>query len=477
MVMLTGCSGNSSTATNGKTVKVKLDPKNPVSVDLWHYYNGPQKVAFDELVSKFNETVGLEQGIVITTYGQGSVNQLAERVIESADKKVGASDMPDVFAAYSDTVYQVDKRGLVAPLDKYFTTEEIYEYKNEYIEEGRFDSEKSFKIFPIAKSTEIFMLNKTDWDKFASATNADINELKTIEGVVRISEKYYSWTDSLTPDKENDGKAFFGRDSMANYFLIGCKELGVDIFSVTEGKAVINADKQVIRKLWDNFYVPYIKGHFGAYGKFRSDDAKTGDILSLVCSTSGSAYFPTQVTVNDNDIYPIEFEVFEAPRFEGSEPYAVQQGAGMVVIKSDEKTEYAATVFLKWFTEARRNIEFAIGSGYMPVKKEAYDIDLLKEVIQNTNAAEEIKKFEKIFPVCIETVNNNKLYTSDAFEGGADARIILEKSLMNKANEDLTSIKEMNVNNEDAIAVFCKDENFEKWYNSFVSDLNSTISK
>ncbi len=44
-------------------------------------------------------------------------------------------------------------------------------------------------------------------------------------------------------------------------------------------------------KLWDNFYVPYINGYFASYGKFRSDDAKTGDILALVGSSSGAHTF------------------------------------------------------------------------------------------------------------------------------------------------------------------------------------------
>lgn len=36
------------------------------------------------------------------------------------------------------------------------------------------------------------------------------------------AQRYYEWTDSLTPE-ENDGKALFGRDAMANY-MIGRRE-------------------------------------------------------------------------------------------------------------------------------------------------------------------------------------------------------------------------------------------------------------
>ena len=34
-----------------------LDPKDPVSLTIWHYYNGSQQSAFDALVEEFNDTV------------------------------------------------------------------------------------------------------------------------------------------------------------------------------------------------------------------------------------------------------------------------------------------------------------------------------------------------------------------------------------------------------------------------------------
>ena len=79
--------------------------------------------------------------------------------------------------------------------------------------------DNALKIFPTAKSTEVFMLNRTDWDTFAAATGADIGKLSTIEGVTATAKAYYEWTDSLTPEVKDDGKAFFGRDAVANYFI------------------------------------------------------------------------------------------------------------------------------------------------------------------------------------------------------------------------------------------------------------------
>ena len=435
-----------------------MDPKNPVSIEIWHYYNGPQKIAFDEAVNEFNETVGLEQGIIVEAFNQGNISQLIENVLNAANKKVGAGDVPDIYAAYPDTAYQVDKLGLVASLDQYLTEEELSAYFPGYLEEGRFDEQGNLKIFPIAKSTEIMMLNKTDWDKFAAATGASLDTLKTMEGVTETAKSYYEWS---------DGKAFFGRDAMANYFVVGCKQLGVDIFSVKNGTVSVNLDEAVMRKLWDNYYVPYVNGYFAAYRKFRSDDVWNGDIIALVGSTSGAAYFPDKITVNDVDKYPIEGIALPAPVFADGSAYAVQQGAGMVVSKSTPEKEYAATVFLKWFTETERNIAFSVGSGYLPVKKEAANIKLVEKAWAESEDSSVTDALKISLPVAIEVINTHELYTTKAFEGGTDARNILEYSLPDLANADLKQIDEMvknGISRAEAVAQFTTDKHFQEWY-------------
>ena len=75
-----------------------------------------------------------------------------------------------------------------------------------------------------------------------------MEKLKTIEGVAEIAEAYYEWTDSLT-DEPEDGKAFFGRDSLGNYMLSGAWQLGGDILTRDpSGKVTVHFDEEIIRK-------------------------------------------------------------------------------------------------------------------------------------------------------------------------------------------------------------------------------------
>ena len=197
----------------------------PVELTVWTYYNGDQLDSFNRLVEEFNDTVGRERNIEVIASGQGSVNDLETNVMNAAEGKVGAEAMPNIFSAYADTAYAIDRMGLVVDLAPYLDEKEREKYIEAYLEEGDFDGDGSIKIFPTAKCTELMFLNDTDWQKFAQAAGADYSDLSTVEGVVRTAEKYYDWTDAQT-DAPDDGRALFGRDAMANYILAGAKELG-----------------------------------------------------------------------------------------------------------------------------------------------------------------------------------------------------------------------------------------------------------
>ena len=310
VILLSGCSAAGNDGYGSKN--------DHVTISVWTYYNGAQLTSFNALVEEFNETVGREKGITVESYSQGSVTDLETNVLESAQNKVGADKIPNIFAAYVDTAYAIDQLGLVANLSDYFSDEEIDGYVEGYVDEGRFGADNSIKIFPCAKSTELFLLNKTDWKTFSEKTGAKYSDFSTIEGLTAVSQKYYEWTDSLTPDIPNDGKAFYGRDAMANYMIIGSMQLGHEIFSVEDGVMTLDFDKPTIRKLWDNYYVPYVKGYFASSGRFRSDDVKTGNILAFVGSSSGATFFPDKVVLGDDVEKPIEIMVFECPQFKDS---------------------------------------------------------------------------------------------------------------------------------------------------------------
>lgn len=75
--------------------------KEPVTITIWNYYNGEQLEAFNRMVQNFNDTVGKEQGITVESSSQGSVNDLETNVLNAAEGKVGAEELPNIFSGYA----------------------------------------------------------------------------------------------------------------------------------------------------------------------------------------------------------------------------------------------------------------------------------------------------------------------------------------------------------------------------------------
>ena len=472
LLMLAGCGG---TSADTKTT-VKLDPNNPTNITVWHYYNGAQQAAFDQLVEEFNRTAGKEEGIYVEAHSQGNVNDMQTKVKASFNKEVGSDPIPDVFASYADTAYAIEQMDMLVDLEQYMTQEELDEYVDSFVEEGRIGKNGELRIFPTAKSTEVFMMNATDWQTFADATGASLDDLSTIEGVVKTAQAYYEWTDAQTPDVPNDGKAFYGRDAVANLFVIGSMQLGTELFEAENGSVTVQADEDVMRHIWDNYYVPYVKGYFSAKGKFRSDDVATGDILAYTGSTASANYFPSTVETADGE-KNIECTILPAPGFEGGEDYNVQQGAGMVVSKTDEQHEYASVQFLKWFTQEQNNLLFSSTAGYLPVKKNALTKDMLDEVIQKDNL-ELSENMYNTLTTSFDMAKNTKMYTNKPFEHGSEARNVLDKNLSDKAAADREQVEQLLAQGqslEEATASYVSDEAFQSWLTAFREALDASV--
>lgn len=465
---LVGCAGALATSRQSK-----LSPNDPVTVTVWNYYTGTQLDSFNELVDEFNRTRGKELGVEVQSTSQGSLDDLESAVIAAADKKVGAGEVPTMFPAYADIARSMDERGIVQDVSSYLTDSGKAEYVDGYLAEGDLDGTGELKIFPIAKATEVMVLNRTDWDKFAAAIGATTDDLATVEGVARTAEKYYEWTDGLTPAPD-DGKALFGRDAMANYLIIGSQQLGHELIGRNaDGTAALDFDKDVARKLWDNYYLPYLNGYYTASGRFRSDDMKTGDLIAYVGSSASASFTPTAVAPAGATRYSIDTQMLPAPEFEGGKSVAVQQGAGMVVTKSDDKQVEAAVEFLKWFTQPEHNSKFALDTSYLPVKKSANDVDEIVSYAGDENTTEAARQ---ALDAAVSTVSGNEMYTPSPVENGTSIRHVLESALSDKATADRKAVVDLmagGTRRADAVAKYATDANFEAWYADTLAKLEA----
>ena len=469
VLQLTGCASSPS-ARYDKL----LSPKNPVCVYVWNYYNGNQKLAFDSLVAEFNETVGRERGVIVEVSSQGSIDGVRDALMDSLRQKVGAQNIPDLVAAYSDIAYTFYEMGALVDIAQYMTPDELAEYLPGYLDEGRIDG--GLYNFPVSKSTETFMYNKTDCDVFTQATGVSIESITTLEELAQAAKAYYEWTDSLTPDIREDGRALFGRDAVDNYIINGLKQLGHPAFTVSNGSVTVDLDRASLKTLWDNYYIPFINGYYGAYGKFRSDDTKTGLILAYIGSSSSAGFFPQQITRNDDTSYAVDVGVMGVPFFENAvEKSVVQQGAGYSLVKTDEKRQYAAVVFLKWLTDTKQNTEFSALSGYLPVKKEALSKDNLERALSEGDSDQVIKR---VLISSGDAVSGNTSYASPPFSGATDARYAMRNALVDACVADRAAVVEKiasGMSREEAVSSYSTPEYFDRWYASLTASVNEIV--
>ncbi len=454
-----------------KEFNVKKDPLNPakpITVTIWHYYNGNIKDKFDAIVEKFNETIGVERGVVIDSKSHGDVQQLSNAVYDATNRTIGSQAMPDIFAAYPDNAYRVNKISELVDLEQYFSQEELKKFRQEFLAEGTFGIDPKLRIVPIAKSTEVLYLNKTYWDYFEKATGAKLQDLNTWEGIVRTSEKY----------KNYSGKAFFSIDANANYMLIASMQLGKEMYTYDGNRAKLNFQKDVAYKIWENYYIPYLNGYFVKTGRFSSDDAKTGTVLAYTGSTAGAVYVPKQVAFSQKQVYPIDIIVLPYPYFENGKQYAAQQGAGMCITKSDKSHEYAAALFLKWFTDIEQNIDFAVSTAYFPVKSEALTENKILTSLDKVDVTNEA--IRKSIRTTLKMFDSYTLYGNKPFEGSYDMRVLLENNLSNFVQKDLEFLEKRKIEGEEPskiIESLSSKENFDKWYKSFTQEAENIMSK
>jgi multiple sugar transport system substrate-binding protein len=293
----------------------------------------------------------------------------------AANGDPGAPVLPDITTAYPKTALILEGKGLLADLGEYFNDKELSAYIQRFLEEGRLDGGNLY-VFPTAKSTEVLFVNTTIFNRFAEATGAKLNDLSTFEGIQKTAAKYYEWTDNQTPDIKNDGKTFYVSDSLFNYTLIGCKQLGSELIR----KNTIDFANPLVSKVWLSYFNPAVQGQYAIFDGYASDLAKTGDIVCSTGSTAGVLFFSPTVTYSDNTTEPAELAILPYPVFEGGEKIALQRGAGMCITKSDKKKEKLAAKFLKWFSSPEVNLRFVSSTGYLPVTEAAYGDIMLDEI-------------------------------------------------------------------------------------------------
>lgn len=411
----------------------KLDPKHPVTLTLWHNFGAQMKNTMDQMVSEFNDTIGREKGIILNVTSISSSAALHEKLTMAANGDPGAPLLPDITTSYPKTALLLAEKNLLLDMDTLFTEQELSAYVPRFVEEGRL-KDGGLYVFPVAKSTEVLFVNKTIFNRFAKDTGVKLEELRTFEGILKAAAKYYDWTDRQTPDIEHDGKAFYVADSFFNLAQVGFRQLEGDFLANQE----MNLQSPLFAMIWDCFFEAAVRGYVAIFDGYGSDLAKTGDVVCSSGSTAGVLFYSPITTYADNTTEPAEYEILPYPVFAGGKKVAIQRGSGMCVTKSTPQKEYAAGIFLKWFTAPEQNLSFVSSTGYLPVTQQAFGNIMTKE-IETVND----DRIKGLLQTAIEMHKDYDFYIPPSFKEFDEMQRIYESNFKRIASQSRIKYQEL----------------------------------
>ena len=347
MMLLSGCS------------KSNLNPKNPVTLTMWHVYGEQADSPMNQLIDEFNSTVGKEKGIIIDVTLISSTAQIGEKLLNAQGDNAGAEEMPDLFFCHGNNAEELGADKLLN-WKEYFTEEELKDYIPEFLEDGMVDGNLS--VFPVSKSTHMLFLSGTQFDRFSKATGITYESLSTWNGFFAAAEKYYEWS---------GGHPFCALDYLLRAVELNAMEKGGSNFYTDEGWYDFN--NEALKASYLEFSDAIAKGYLVVSDLYSNTQVMTGEVISGLSSSAAILYYNDIVTYSDNTSEPMNLHVLPMPKAEGGELLVTQAGPGLCATKTTEPKAEAAVIFVKWLTESERNLEFCVSTGYMPVTQQAFD--------------------------------------------------------------------------------------------------------
>ena len=61
----------------------------------------------NRLIDEFNETVGVEKGIIINVTAMSNASKIGEKLLDAHNKIPGSAEMPDLFFAHKSNVLEL----------------------------------------------------------------------------------------------------------------------------------------------------------------------------------------------------------------------------------------------------------------------------------------------------------------------------------------------------------------------------------
>ena len=339
--------------------KSELDKNNPVTLSLWHVYGEQSDSPMNRLIDEFNETVGMEKGIIINVTAMSNASKIGEKLLDAHNKIPGSAEMPDLFFAHKSNVLELGADCLL-DWNEYFSEKELSAYIPEFLEDGTAAGKLS--VFPVSKSTHLLFIAGSQFERFSADTGVTYEALSTWDGFFDAAAKYYDWS---------GGKPFCALDYPLRAIELAATESGAGNIFADNG--FYDPSNVIFKQTFIKFADSLAKGHIMLSNLYSNTQVMTGEVVAGIGSSAAILYYNDTVTYEDGTSEPMDPEILPLPAENGKKPYITQAGVGLCAYKTTSQKSEASAIFAKWLTEPERNLEFVCQTGYMPVTNGAFD--------------------------------------------------------------------------------------------------------
>lgn len=339
--------------------KSELDKNKPVTLTMWHVYGEQADSPMNRLIDEFNETVGVEKGIIINVTAMSNASKIGEKLLDAHNKIPGSAEMPDLFFAHKSNVLELGTDCLL-DWNEYFSEKELSAYIPEFLEDGTATGKLS--VFPVSKSTHLLFIAGGQFERFSADTGVTYEALSTWDGFFDAAAKYYDWS---------GGKPFCALDYPLRAIELAAMESGAGNIFADNG--FYDPSNVIFKQTFIKFADSLARGHIMLSNLYSNTQVMTGEVVAGIGSSAAILYYNDTVTYEDGTSEPMNPEILPLPAENGKKPYITQAGVGLCAYKTTSQKAEASAIFAKWLTEPERNLEFVCQTGYMPVTNGAFD--------------------------------------------------------------------------------------------------------
>ena len=414
---VTNSSGVRTSVTITLTVAQSLVPleltTSPITITMWHAMGEANQALMQKYANTFREhylALGHDFTVNIPA-GVGNYDTLKTNMINA----ITAGDIPNLVQGYPDHVAEYLNGKAVVNLDPYIVSPQwglhgddafediILSYREE---NSQYDAAKTFYSLPFNKSTEVMIYNKTAYDALG------LSYPQTWQDIIAHAPLLKTYGDAIAEAKVRAANPTFTElqlapliaaskmlvvpasyDSTGNMFITFTRQFGgaytainyqtfsgqylwVNNANTFAAMTFLNTHKNIltIPEYWGQNYasVPFVNQQ-----TFVTIGSSAGVRYNIPATDP-----TTQQPVFEIGVGPVPYNA-NMPENKA----VIQQGTNVSVMKTGTaQQQLVSWLFLKWLIKTENTVDWAMRTGYLPVRTSGYLDTTYQEFLNNPTA-------------------------------------------------------------------------------------------